>query len=96
MFSVLIAGLLGVYLAIEERERRAANPNSEGWWRRVRRSGRRKIWLVAATLGGVGIKLARKKDLQETLILGGIALFLIVFVILHEATLDLPRKDKKV
>jgi hypothetical protein len=95
LFPIIIAGLLGIYLAIEERERSAANPNSEGWWRRVRRSGRRKVWIVVGTLLGGGIQLARKQDFQETLALGGVALFLIVFFILQEATLELPRKDKK-
>lgn len=94
IFSILIVCMLSVYLAVEERERRVANPNSAGWWVRVQKNGKRKLWYVVGTLVGFGVQLVRKKDFQDTLMLGSIAIFFIIFVTLHEATLELPRKDK--
>lgn len=95
IFAILLICMLGVYLVIEERGRRVANPNSAGWWSRVRKSGKRKLWFVASTLAGVGIQLARKKDPEETLLAGAVAVVIIIFLILHEATLKLPRNDEK-
>lgn len=94
LLPVLLVSLLGLYLAVEERERSAANPTAQPWWRRTRKSLIRKRWHFLGTMGGIGIQLARGGDLPATLTLGVSALALILFIALHEATLELPRESK--
>ena len=94
IFPIILVSIFTLYLVAEERERRAANPNAEPWLGRVRKSGRRKGWFFLGILAGAVVQLARKKDPTEILVFGAIAFVLLVFAVLHEATLEMPRKNK--
>ena len=95
VFAGVLIVLLGVYLVIEERERSAANPGCVTWLVRVRKSGRRKLGFLMGIILGVVLQLIRKKDLTETFALGGVAVLITLFLILHEATLELPRNEER-
>jgi hypothetical protein len=93
IFALLLPLLLIAYLAIEERERRAANPGSSSWRTRIRQSSQGNAsWLYIA-VGLCGTQVARGRDWQEivctTLLMAGCALFHTA----HEATRRLPQAD---
>lgn len=93
-FLVLIVLPLSIYLVVEEKERRAMNPEALGWLRRVQKSAVQHIWFLAALFIGLGIQIMRGKDLTESLASTAVGVGIFVFMTLHAATLSLPRADK--
>lgn len=88
----VIPGMLALYLWVEERERRAANPGSPGWWERVRQRGRVWRWAILGVGLWFGMSAYFKEDTLRVCMEGGVSLIATLFGWLHEATRLLPRE----
>ena len=92
---VFIPLLLLGYLVVEEKERRAVNPAGPRWSHRMRKSAKRKSYFVIGTALACGIQVVRGKPWSEIAASAGILLGVILFMVLHEAMLSLPRSNER-
>jgi hypothetical protein len=95
-FALLILGCVGLYFGIEEYERRKANPGGEPWISRLKRSTRSNLYFLIGSWGAFALYFfgLRKHDLKSCALEAALMTGLFVFLVLHGATLSLPRKEK--
>lgn len=95
MWALLIIVLpVAVYLLVEERERRAANPGGLPWGDRVRASAKEYHFVLIFMLVGLEDRVTRGKDWIEIAWAAIVPASLYLFYTLHQATRSLPRADE--
>jgi hypothetical protein len=94
-FAFLILSCIGLYFGIEEYERRKANPGGEAWLVRLKHSFRTNLYFLIGSWGAFALYFLglRKHDLESCAVEAIFMTGLFVFIVLHGATLSLPRKD---
>jgi hypothetical protein len=93
--AVSFAAILGLYLVIEERERRRANPSAASWRVRMREELKRKGWLLMMSPAClVAFGAIREKDLVETAWSAAIAFWIVAWHTLYEVTHRLRRSQE--
>lgn len=86
------AAILNLYLVIEERERRRANPSAASWRVRMREELMRKGWmLLLAPLTVLAVDAIGEKDLVDSAGNAAMAFWIIAWYMLCEVTHRLPR-----
>lgn len=95
-FAFLVVGCIGLYFGIEEYERRKANPSGEPWISRLKRSARSNLYFLIGSWGAFALYFFgfRKKDVESCALEAVLMTGLFLFLVLHGATLSLPRKEK--
>jgi hypothetical protein len=92
LFFALIVVVFVIYLFIEEKERRHENPAAPKWFRRVSKSLVRHLWFLGSVVAAFWVQIARDKDFDQSLFQAEIGVGIFLVLVLHAATLSLPRK----
>lgn len=90
VFVSLALGCIGLY------DRRKANPGGEPWGSRFKRSFRSNRYFLIGSWGAFALYFFgwRKHDLKSCALESLLMTALFVFIVLHGATLNLPRRNK--